>query len=277
MSDVLYDVRDHVATITLNRPERLNAVTHPMYDDLHQIIDETDADDAVRAIVLTGAGRAFCAGADLGRGDSTFDYGVQDDEPVPDKGGAFALRLYSSLKPIIAAINGPAVGFGASVTLPADIRLMADTARIGFVYGARGIAPEGTSSWFLPRLIGLPIALEWCLTARMVSADEAVAAGLARSIHPIDELMNAAYGLAQTIATSVAPVSAVVIRRLLWRMSSAPVPAVAHPLESAAVHHLGQLADAKEGIASFLERRAPAWTLAPSSDLPAWLLEGTQP
>ncbi len=269
---ILYDVSDGVATITLNRPDRLNAITRPMYDDLLELFDATDQDDDVRVVVFTGTGRAFCAGADLGAGASTFDYARdrKDDEPVRDRGGEITLRIFRSFKPIIAAINGPAVGFGASVTLPMDFRMMADEAKIGFVFGARGIAPEAASSWFLPRIVGIPQALEWCLTARMIMPQEALSAGLVRSAHPVTGLLDAAYELAHEISRSIAPLSAVMIRQLIWQMSGAPHPMTAHSVDSAAVHSLGQLADAKEGIASFLQKRPPVWSLGPSNDLPSW-------
>jgi enoyl-CoA hydratase/carnithine racemase len=268
--EIRYDVHDGVATITLNRPDRLNAITWPMYDDLLDIFDATDADDSVRAVVFTGAGRAFCAGADLGEGGSTFDYTPVDGAPVSDRGGDITLRIFRSLKPIIAAINGPAVGFGATVTLPMDFRMMSDGAKIGFVFGARGIAPEAASSWFLPRIVGVPTALEWCLTARLISPAEALSAGLARSIHPSADLLDSAYELAHEIASSVAPLSAVMIRQLIWQMSGAEHPMVAHSIDSAAMQSLGGLADAKEGIASFLEKRSPEWKLTPGNDLPDW-------
>lgn len=277
--EILFDVSEGIATITLNRPDKLNSVTRPMYDDLNAMLDETDARDDVRAVIVTGAGRAFCAGADMS--GSAFDYEAKGIEPatgvVRDRGGEFTLRVFRSLKPIIAAINGAAVGFGASSTLAMDFRLMADDAKTGFVFGARGIAPEAASSWFLQKIVGLPQALDWCLTGRMFPASEALSAGLVRSIHPKADVVDAARELATTIATNVAPVSAVMIRQMLWQMAAAPHPMSAHNVDSAAVASLGKLADAKEGVAAFFEKRPAEWSLKPSEDLPGWFPWAAEP
>lgn len=268
---VEYSVDGGVATITLNRPDKLNALNGEMYAGLLEALDQTDADDNVRAVIVTGAGRAFCAGADLSGGAGTFDYGeVGDPEAHRDRGGIIVLRIYRSLKPIIAAINGPAVGVGISMTLPMDIRIMADSARAGFVFAARGIVPDGAASWFLPRVVGISQALEWCLSGRVFDAQEALAGGLVRSICPADELLRTATRLAREIAANAAPVSAVITRHLLWQMLGADHPMVTHRADSRAIHDTGRLADAAEGVTAFLQKRPAQWTLAPSTDLPDW-------
>jgi len=212
---VAYSLTDGVATVTLNRPDRLNALNDEMYAGILAAFDQTDADDGVRAVIVTGAGRAFCAGADLGAGARTFDYGdrVGDPEAHRDRGGMLVLRIFRSLKPVIAAINGPAVGVGLSMTLPMDVRIMADSARAGFVFAARGIVPDGAASWFLPRIVGVSQALEWCLTGRVFPAAEALAGGLVRTVCPVEEVIPLATRLAREIATNVAPVSAVLTRQ----------------------------------------------------------------
>ena len=271
-TQIAYEVDGPVATITLDRPDRLNAFTVEMMSELLQAFDLADGDDRVRAVILTGRGRGFCAGADLGGGGSTFDHG--DAPPgrlAPrDGGGLVSLRMFRSKKPVIAAINGPAVGVGASMILPADFRLMAATARIGFVFAARGIVPESASSWFLPRIVGINQALEWCLTARVFPASEAFAAGLVRSVHPQGELLAAARAIAAEIAANTAPVSAVITRQMLWRMMTAAHPMEAHRVDSLAVARTGRAADAREGVESFLEKRPANWTMQPSRDEPDW-------
>ena len=269
---VLYSVRDGVATITLNRPDKLNALTAEMIEGLFAAFDQTDGDDDVRAVIVTGAGRAFCAGADLSRGARTFDYrrNAGDAQTHRDPGGVLALRIYRSLKPVIGAINGPAVGVGATMTLPMDIRIMADTARVGFIFAARGIVPDGAASWFLPRIVGISQALEWCLTARVVPASEALAGGLVRMLCPAGEVLAVATQLAAEIAVNAAPVSAVITRQLLWQMLGADHPMAAHRIESRAIFDTGGMADSAEGVAAFLEKREPSWTLTPTTDLPEW-------
>ncbi|HEX5290337.1 MAG TPA: enoyl-CoA hydratase-related protein, partial [Streptosporangiaceae bacterium] len=268
---VHYSVTDGVATITLSRPDQLNALNAEMYHGLMDAFDRTDADDAVRAVVVTGAGRAFCAGADLSGGAGTFDYGPDaGEEAHRDRGGMLVLRIFRSLKPVIAAINGPAVGVGISMTLPMDIRILADSARVGFVFARRGIVPDGASSWFLPRIAGISQALEWCLTGRLISAGEALAGGLARTVCPAAEVLPVATALAAEIAASAAPVSAVLTRHLLWQSLGADHPMVTHRIDSRAIYDTGRAADAAEGVTAFLEKRDPDWTMAPSRDLPGW-------
>ena len=267
---VQYSVENGVATITLNRPDKLNALNDDMYAGIKAALDQTDSDDGVRAVIVTGAGRAFCAGADLSGGGGTFAYGPDDPAAHRDRGGLLVLRIYRSLKPIIAAINGPAVGVGISMTLPMDIRIMADSARAGFVFAARGIVPDGASSWFLPRIVGIGQALEWCLSGRVFPASEALTGGLVRSICPVAEVLPLARELAREIAANAAPVSAVITRHLLWQMLGADHPMVAHRIDSRAIHETGRMADSAEGIAAFLEKRPANWTMAPSSDLPDW-------
>jgi enoyl-CoA hydratase/carnithine racemase len=261
-----YAVADGVLTITLNRPDRLNAFTGQMRDDLIAAFDASDADDDVRAVVVTGAGRGFCAGADLAGGGTTFDAvarGSEDellaDGTPRDGGGQVSLRIFESLKPVIAAINGPAVGVGITMTLPMDVRLVAHGARIGFVFARRGIVPEACSSWFLPRIVGISRAMEWVATGRVFDADEALAGGLVRSVHPQAELLPAAYALAREIAEATAPVSVAHARRLLWTMLGAAHPMQAHEADSRAMAARGRSADAREGVAAFLEKRAAAF------------------
>jgi enoyl-CoA hydratase/carnithine racemase len=262
-----------VLTITLNRPDRMNAFTQTMRDELIAAFDIADADDDVRAVVVTGAGRAFCAGADLAKGGATFDWSERetegDDWDVPrDGGGQVSLRIYECTKPVIAAINGPAVGVGITMTLPMDIRLAVEGAKIGFVFARRGIVPEACSSWFLPRIVGISQALEWVETGRVFTAEEALHGGLVRSVHAADELLPAAYALAREIADNTAPVSVALARRLLWRMLGAEHPMAAHRADSKAMFSRGQSADVREGVQSFLEKRDPAFTDRVSDGLP---------
>ncbi len=267
---ILYEVDAGVVTITLNRPERLNAWTETMGGELIDALDRVDSDDDVRAVIITGAGRGFCAGADLEAGGQTFDYrarGARDEVPR-DGGGRFVLRVFECTKPVIAAINGPAVGVGATMTLPMDIRLAADDARIGFVFARRGIVPEACSSWFLPRLVGISQAMEWVATGRVFSADEALAGGLVRSLHPRGELLDAARAIAREIADNTAPVSVALARRLMWTMLGAEHPMIAHRADSRAMFARGRSADAREGIASFLEKRPADFPDRVSDGLP---------
>ncbi len=261
---------DGVLTITLNRPDRLNAWTPTMGQELMAAFDAADADDDVRAIIVTGAGRGFCAGADLQGGGATFDWRErQSGEAIPrDGGGQFTLRVFDCTKPVIAAINGPAVGVGATMTLPMDIRLAADEARIGFVFARRGIVPEACSSWFLPRAVGISQAMEWVATGRVFSAQEALAGGLVRSLHPKDELLDAARALALEIAENTAPVSVALARRMMWRMLGAEHPMMAHRADSRGMFSRGQSADAAEGVTSFLEKRPAQFPDRVSDGLP---------
>ena len=271
-------VEDRILTITLNRPERLNAWTATMSRELHEAFDRADADDEVRVVVVTGAGRGFCAGADLASGGETFDYrarGIEDEVPR-DNGGQFTLRVFECNKPVIAAINGPAVGVGATMTLPMDVRLAAEDARIGFVFARRGIVPEACSSWFLPRIVGISRAMEWVSTGRVFTAQEALDAGLVRSLHPKDELLGAAYELAREIAENTAPVSVAVARQLLWRMLGAEHPMLAHRADSRAMFSRGRSADAVEGVTSFLEKRPAEFPDRVSDGLPDFM-PGWQP
>ena len=268
-----YEVADGVLTLTLNRPDRMNAFTDTMRAELLVAFDASDADDDVRAVIVTGAGRAFCAGADLGGGGSTFDWrdrerDTLEDGTPRDGGGQVTLRIYESLKPVIAAINGPAVGVGITMTLPMDIRLAVEGAKIGFVFARRGIVPEACSSWFLPRIVGIGQALEWVETGRVFRADEALAGGLVRSVHPPDELLPAAHALAREIADNTAPVSVATARRLLWTMLGASHPREAHEADSRAMYARGQSADAREGVTAFLEKRPAAFPDRVSEGIP---------
>jgi len=266
---IRYEVADAILTITLDRPDRLNAWTPTMASELIEAFDRADADDDVRAIVVTGAGRAYCAGADLAGGGETFDWRERQsaDEVPRDNGGQVTLRIFDSTKPVIAAINGPAVGVGITMTLPMDIRLAAEDARIGFVFARRGIVPEAGSSWFLPRIVGISQAMEWVTTGRVFPAQEALDGGLVRSVHPGGELLAAARELAGEIAQS-APVSVALSRRMLWTMLGASHPMEAHRADSRAMFSRGQSADAREGVTSFLEKRPARFTDRVSDGLP---------
>ena len=267
---ITYEVADRVLTITLNRPKRLNAFTAQMGRDLIDAFDASDADDDVRAVIVTGAEPAFCAGADLGGGGETFDWrDVQTEDAVPrDTGGVVSLRIFASLKPVIAAINGPAVGVGITMTLPMDIRIAATDAKIGFVFARRGIVPEACSSWFLPRIVGISQAMEWVATGRLFEAKEALDGGLVRSTHRSHKLLDVARELAAEIADNAAPVSVSLGRRLLWDMLGAPHPMDAHRADSRAMFSRGQSADAREGVTSFLEKRPAVFTDKVSDGLP---------
>ena len=263
---LLYSVEVGIATLTLNRPEKMNAFDVRMRDELVAAFDATDADDAVRAVIVTGAGKAFCAGADLSSGGRTFDYAERRDaaresvrvgDVYRDGGGMVTLRMYKSLKPIIGAINGAAVGIGMTMQLPMDIRMASTEARFGFVFARRGITPEAASSWFLSRLVGMQTALEWCFTGRVFPAQEALERGLVRSLHAPDELLPAARALAREIADHTAPVSVALTRQLMWQMLAADGPAEAHRVESRLLFERGQSGDVREGVGSFLEKRDP--------------------
>jgi enoyl-CoA hydratase/carnithine racemase len=277
-SQIAYEVAGSVAAITLDRPDRLNAFTITMQHELCAAIDEVDADPAVKAVVVTGRGRGFCAGADLGGGDASFDHGselaseaglvLEDDGRHRDEGGLVSLRFFECTKPVIGAINGPAVGVGITMTLPFDMRLASTESKFGFVFARRGLVPEACSSWFLPRVVGISRAMEWCATGRVFGPEEALAGGLVRSVHEPDELLPAAYALAEEIATSSSAVSVTLTRALLWRMLGAPHPMDAHRLDSALVDALGRGADVREGVMSFLEKRPPAFPNSVPADLP---------
>jgi enoyl-CoA hydratase/carnithine racemase len=269
--EIRYEVADHVLTITLDRPDRLNAFTPTMARELIEAFDRSDADDDVRAVIVTGAGRGFCAGADLGGGGGTFDWRDRDggDVGVPrDGGGQVTLRIFDSLKPVIAAINGPAVGVGITMTLPMDVRIAASGAKIGFVFARRGIVPEACSSWFLPRLVGISQAMEWVATGRVFPAEEALAGGLVRSVHPADEVLGVAQELAAEIASEAAPVSVALARRLMWTMLGASHPMEAHRADSRAMFSRGRSSDAFEGVTSFLEKRPAEFSDRVSDGLP---------
>jgi enoyl-CoA hydratase/carnithine racemase len=274
---LIYAVEDGIATITLNRPEKLNAFTARMMKDLLEVFDLTDADDAVRVVIVTGAGRAFCAGADLSGGGGTFDrsspQAVEREEGkvgevYRDGGGRVTLRIYESLKPVIAAVNGPAVGIGVTMQLAMDIRMASTEARFGFVFARRGITPEAASSWFLPKLVGLSTALEWCYTGRVFPAQEALDRGLVRSLHSPEDLLPAARALAREIADNTAPVSVALTRQMLWRMAGADHPMEAHKADSRAIQSRGASADTKEGVTAFLEKRPASYPNKVTTDLP---------
>lgn len=274
-TQIKLDIADGIATITLHRPEKMNAFTRTMMAEMIDALDITDADDSVRAVIVTGSGeKAFCAGADLtpeGGGHVFSDPNpVEDlsDERVRDGGGRLTLRLFNSQKPLIGACNGVAVGVGATMQLPFDIRLASDNARFGFVFARRGITPEACSSWFLPRLVGMQTALEWCMTGRIFGAKEALAAGLVRSVHPQGELIGAARALAREIADNTSAVSVAMTRAMLWRLSALDHPMMAHRIDSRAIYRLSRSDDAKEGVASFLEKRNPDYPDTVSSHMP---------
>jgi enoyl-CoA hydratase/carnithine racemase len=271
------ELEDGIALLTLNRPEKLNAFNPLMNRELIAAFDLTDGDDDVRAVIVTGAGRGFCAGADLAGGGSTFDYDRRDVDPLGqrtesgvyrDGGGLVTLRIYDSLKPVIAAVNGAAVGVGVTMQLPMDIRLASTEARFGFVFARRGITPEACSSWFLPRLVGMQTALEWCYSGRVFNAQEALDRGLVRSLHAPEDLLPAARALAREIVDNAAPVSVALTRQLMWRMAGADHPMAAHRADSRGIQARGASADSKEGVESFLQKRPPAFPDKVSTGLP---------
>jgi len=276
---ILYDVKDKVLTITLNRPDRLNAYTGQMQSNLIEAFDKAGNDDGIRAIIVTGAGRGFCAGADLGAGGNTFNRevrnnkgeteGIKDDpEWMRDGGGRTALAIFDCPKPIIAAFNGPAVGVGVTMTLPMDIRIASEEAKFGFVFARRGLVPEAASSWFLPRVVGINKALEWTFSGRVFSPEEAKEGGLIRSIHPADKLLEEANKIAQEIVENTSAVSVAMTRQMLWKLLGADHPMEAHKVDSRAIYELGQGGDAKEGVESFLEKRSPEFPSKVSEDMP---------
>ena len=268
-TEIDLQIADGVATLTLNRPAKRNAFTVTMLREMLQAFDRTDADDAVRAVIVTGAGRAFCAGADLSGGGGTFDY-KEEGGPKEhrDGGGLLTLRIFESKKPVIAAINGPAVGVGATMTLPMDVRLASSGARFGFVFARRGIVPEACSSWFLPRLVGVSQAAEWCYTGRLFPAEDALAAQLVSRVLEPGQLLPAAQALAREIADNTSALSVTATRALLWRMLGADHPMEAHKVDSKLIYELGRSMDAAEGVTAFLEKRPARFPGRPSQDMP---------
>ena len=268
---ILTQIEDGILTITLNRPEKLNAFTRDMQQQMIAALDEADADDAVRAVVVTGAGRAFCAGADLSSGGDTFNANARTDRPSglqPDGGGVLTLRMFECRKPLIAAVNGPAVGVGVTMTLAMDIRIAAENAKFGFVFARRGIVPEACSSYFLPRIVGISQALEWCYSGRVFPADEALRGGLLRSLHAKEELLPEARRIAKDIGDNSAPVSVTLIRHMMWRMLGADHPMEAHKIDSRGIYSLGRGPDVREGVESFLEKRPAEFKAKVSRDMP---------
>ena len=280
-----YEIKDQVLTLTMNRPERLNAFNSRMQGEFLEALEHADADDEVRAVIVTGEGRGFCAGADLGKGADTFNYDNQTEEAkaerassegrqegsnawLRDGGGLLSLRIYEFNKPIIAAINGPAVGVGVTMTLPMDIRIASTQARMGFVFSRRGIVPEACSSYFLPRIVGVSKALEWAYSGKVFDAEEALKGGLIRSLHEPEDLLPSAREIASEIVENTSAISVTMIRHMMWKMLGADHPMEAHKVDSRGIFHLGRGADAREGVVSFLEKRSPDFTSKPSQDMP---------
>jgi len=279
---IKYEVADNILTLTLNRPDKLNAFNATMQQELIDAFDKADADDTVRVIIVTGAGRAFCAGADLSSGANTFDRDTRrgpvrrlpngavdySDPQARDGGGQLTLRIFRCLKPVIAAVNGAAVGIGVTMQLAMDIRIASQAARFGFVFSQRGIVPEAASSWFLPRIVGISQALEWCYTGRVFPAEEALAGRLVSKVVPADELIPAAQLLAREIAAKTAPVSLALIRQMMWRMLGADDPMEAHKIDSRGIYARGRSDDVKEGVMAFLEKRPAVFKNKVSADMP---------
>ncbi|WP_038283293.1 crotonase/enoyl-CoA hydratase family protein [Pacificimonas flava] len=285
---IRYEVEDGIAVLTLYRPDKMNAFTGEMMFQMIDAFDRADAQDDVRAVIVTGSGeRAFCAGADLSAGAKTFDYDARSDRPdrkgsavgtdgsidyshdaVRDGGGRVALRIFEMKKPVICAVNGAAVGIGVTMQLPMDIRIASETARFGFVFARRGITPEAASSWFLPRIVGISKALEWCYSGRVFDAQEALAGGLVSEVLPPDELLPRAKEIAREIADNTAPVSVALTRQMMWRMLGADHPMEAHKVDSRAIYSRGRTGDAKEGVVSFLEKRKPDYPVKVSDGMP---------
>ena len=269
---ILYEIEENILTITLNRPERLNAFNRQMLFELIDAVDKADEDDDVRAIIFTGAGRGYCAGADLSAGADSFDvssrYPGEDSENWRDGGGRLTLRLYDCKKPLIAAINGPAVGVGATMTLPMDVRLASTEARMGFVFTKRGVVLEACSSWFLPKVVGMSQALEWVMSGRVFDAEEAQAGGLVKQVLPPEALLPTARKLAREFAENTSSISVALCRQMLWRMAGADHPMEAHKIDSRGIRTLGKLPDCQEGVVSFLEKRPPKFPMNVSRDMP---------
>lgn len=290
-SQIMYEVDDNIATVTLNRPDQLNSFTVVMLRELIDALDSADADDNVRAVIFTGSGRAFCAGADLAAGADTFNYdqlagetqpksrrdGARRDGVRRDGGGLLSLRIFNSKKPIIGAINGAAVGVGVTMTLPMDIRIASTNSKFGFVFTRRGIVPEACSTWFLPRIVGISRATEWVFTGRVFGADEAFAAGLVRSVHESSQLLAVAREIAREIVDNTAPVSVALSRQMLWRMLGASHPMEAHRVETRGIQIRGRSRDAQEGVTSFLEKRSADFGMTVSSDFPDIFPEWDEP
>ena len=281
------DLADGILTLTLNRPDRLNAFTGQMMQEMIAVFDKADADDAVRAIIITGEGRGFCAGADLAAGGDTFNYdsrtsttdlplgrdGKPDlaaDPAMRDGGGRLTLRIFNSLKPVIGAINGPAVGIGATMQLPMDMRIASENARFGFVFSQRGIVMEACSSWFLPRLVGIQQAADWAYSGRVFDAQEALAGGLVKEVVPADELLPRARAIARSWTERTAPVSVSLMRQMMWRMLGADHPMEAHRVDSRGIFWRGKQRDVQEGVTSFLEKRLPNFPDKVSTDMPSF-------
>ena len=283
---IKYEIADNILTITLNRPDKMNAFTGIMQKELIAAFDAADADDNVRAIIITGAGKAFCAGADLSEGGATFDRAARkdrktaplrpngevewSDDAVRDGGGRVTLRMYKCLKPIIGAINGAAVGIGVTMQLAMDIRIASENARFGFVFARRGIVPEAASSWCLPRIVGISQALEWCFSGRVFDAKEALAGRLVSKVVPADELIPAARALARESADNSAPVSVALLRQMMWRQSAMDDPMEAHKIDSRGIYSRGASDDVKEGVMAFLEKRPAKFTQTVSKDMPSY-------
>jgi enoyl-CoA hydratase/carnithine racemase len=282
------ELAEHILTVTLDRPEALNTFNAAMMNELIAAFDRADGDDEVRAVIVTGAGRAFCAGADLSQGGKTFDFAARGDRPtvqgavgadgtvdwsndaVRDGGGRVTLRIFNCLKPVIAAVNGPAVGIGATMLLPMDIRLASEGARFGFVFARRGIVPEACSSWFLPRLVGISRALEWTMSGRVFPASEALEGGLVRQVLAPEALLPAARAIARDIAENTAPVAVALTRQMMWRMLGAPHPMMAHRVDSRGIFSRGRSADVREGVTAFLEKRPAQFTDRVTEAMPEW-------
>ena len=286
--EILTAVEDHILTITLNRPDKLNAFTGTMMNELIDAFRNANTNDDVRCIIVTGAGRAFCAGADLSAGAATFDATQRADRPernagsadskdfnwsderVRDGGGRVTLEIFECLKPVIAAVNGPAVGIGVTMQLAMDIRLASDTARFGFVFSRRGIVPEAASSWFLPRIVGIQQALSWCYSGKVFDAKEALAGRLVQEVLPPDQLLPRAREIAKEIVDNTAPVSVALIRQMMWRGLGMDHPMEAHKVDSRGIYSRGASADVKEGVVSFLEKRPAKFPQNVSTDMPPY-------
>jgi len=271
--NILLEQRENIAVLFLNRPHKLNAFTFSMMEEIISALDSLEADDSVHAVIITGKGRAFCAGADLSSGQETFnpsfdDFAVQENDFRRDSGGILTLRMYKFLKPIVVACNGPAVGIGASMQLAADIRLASDQARFGFVFNNRGIVPDACSSWFLPKIVGISRALELTYSGRIIDAQEALQLNLVSSIHDSENLLSNAVDIAKKMVQNSAPVSISLTRQMLWRSLESSGPYDAHVIESKAIDSRGASEDAKEGVSSFLEKRPAEFKNKVSSDMP---------